>query len=176
MLTKISTRQVFFISLASTMISATMKRFIVATILTLVIVGVLAYFMPRDFQAYLTKFDSRATVTIYCRQTNLVGVDMGCGFKVECSADNFLQSLSECSSVDGISVSFEGEYQDVSQLREFFRLQVSSVYEQDGLYVICGKSPRIRSGIFDGGNVVNLQIAYKDGVVHLGSPLILGDY
>lgn len=173
---KISPSHVFFCLRAATMLAATMKRFFVTTILTVVIGGVLAHFMPRDFTHYLNKFDACATVTIYCRQTNLEGVDMGGGFKVECDAENFSKSAAQCQGIDGVSVSFEGSYDDVEELCKFFRLRVSQMFEQDGLYVTCGKSSKIRGGVLDGDEVVNLQIAYKDGVIHVGSPLILGDY
>lgn len=155
-----------------------MKRFIVATILTVVIAGVLALFMPRSFEKYLNQFDARATVTIYCRQTTLDCVDMGggCGYKVQCDMQSYKLTAAQCRGIDGVSVSFVGSYADVAELWKFFRLQVSSTYEQDGLLIVCGKSPKILGGVKDGNNVVNLQIAYKDGLIHLGSPLILGDY
>ena len=124
----------------------------------------------------MCKFDSQATVTIYCRQTSVDAVDMGSGFKVECSAADFSDVASRCKNVDGLCVSFNGTYEDVTALSKFFRLQVSSEFEQNGLYVVCGKSPKICSGVTVAGETVNLQIAYKDGVVHIGSPLILGDY
>ncbi|MCH5160175.1 MAG: hypothetical protein J1F66_04965 [Clostridiales bacterium] len=153
-----------------------MKRFFVTIILTAVIAGVLTHFMPRDFEAYFKKFDCDAIVAIYCRQTELDGIDMGGGYKVTCEVAAFSDTVSKCSGIDGVSVSFTGAYEDVVELCNFFRLQVSSVYEQDGLYVVCGRSSKITKGVLDGGDVVNLQIAYKDGTVHIGSPLILGDY
>ena len=172
----ISIFHVFFATYASTMLAVTMKRFIVTTILTTVIAGILTYFMPRDFETYLTRFDSCATVAIYCRQSNLDGIDMGSGLKVECEVTTFSDTVAECRGIDGVSVSFAGDFEDVKALCQFFRLQVSSVYEQDGLYVVCGRSPKIRNGVMDGGELVNLQIACIDGMVHVGSPLILGDY
>ena len=153
-----------------------MKRFIVATILTAVIAGVLIHFMPRKFEAYLGCFGADASVAIYCRDTQLDAVDMGNGYKVECSSADFTQTLAKCHSVDGLSVSFAASPDDVAKLVRFFNLQVSSRYKENGLLVICGKSAKIASGVTVGGETVNLQIAYKDGVVHLGSPLLLGDY
>ena len=158
------------------MFAATMKRFFVTTILTVVIAGVLAHFMPRSFDSYLSKFDAEAKVTIFCRQTDLDGVNMGSGYKVECDASNYLDTALHCQNIDGVSVSFSGSLDDVKNLCRFFGLQVSSIYEQDGLYVMCGKSPKIRNGVYVGGKLVNLQLAYKDGTVHIGSPLLLGDY
>ena len=153
-----------------------MKRFFVTTILTAVIASVFTYFMPRDFETYLTKFSDDATVAIYCRQTTLDSVDMGGGFKVTCDTATFSDTVSKCSGIDGVSVSFNGTFDDVTELCRFFRLEVASLYEQEGLYVVCGKSAKIKSGVIDGGKVVNLQIAYRDGIIHLGSPLIIGDY
>lgn len=155
-----------------------MKRFLVTTILTVVVAGVLTLFMPRSFETYLPKFDARATVTIYCRQTTLQSIDMGsgCGYKVQCDTQSYASTAALCKGIDGVSVSFVGDYADVAELWKFFRLQVTSTYEQDGLLIVCGKSPKIRGGVMDGNDIVNLQIAYKDGLIHLGSPLILGDY
>ena len=161
---------------ASTLLAATMKRFIVTTILTVVIAGVLLHFMPRSFDTYLGEFSADATVTIYCRQTDLDAVDMGVGFKVECDASSFSDTVKQCRDVDGMSVSFAGSYDEFKRLIKFFRLQVSSEFEEDGLYVVCGKSFKIKNGVTDGGKVVNLQMAYRDGLIHVGSPLILGDY
>ena len=153
-----------------------MKRFLVATILTAVIAGVLTHFMPRDFENYLCSFAADATVAIYCRGTDLDAVDMGNGYKVECAPDNFSQTVAQCYSVDGLSVSFNGNYDDVARLITFFNLHETSRYEQDGLLVLCGNSTKIVGGITVDDALVNLQIAYKDGVIHVGSPLLLGDY
>ena len=155
-----------------------MKRFIVTTILTVVIAGVLAHFMPRSFTHYLSKFDAESTVTIYCRQTELNAVDMGggCGYKVECNVASYLDTAAHCQGIDGVCVSFAGSRKDVDSLCRYFRMQVSSVYEQSGLYVVSGASSKLRGGVTDGENKINLQIAFSNGVVLVGSPLILGDY
>ena len=156
--------------------TAIMKRFIVTTILTVVIAGVLAHFMPRDFEKYLPKVASDARVPIYCRETMLDAVDMGGGYKVECQASGFSYAVAKCRAIDGVCVSFCGRHEDVEELCKFFRLRISSEFQQDGLYVICGKSPKIRDGVRENGKIVNLQIAYSNGLIHVGSPLILGDY
>ena len=153
----------------------TMKRFIVTTILTVIIVAILAHFMPKGFDSYLDEF-ADATVTIYCRQTELESVNMGLGYKVTCDAANFREVAARCGNIDGVCVSFAGSDEDVARICRFFRLQATHTFEQDGLQVVCGKSRKIKGGVLSGRNVVNLQIAYKDGIVHVGSPLILGDY
>lgn len=153
-----------------------MKRFVVIAILTAVIAGILTYFMPCNFEKFVSKFDGNATVSIYCRQTSLEGIDMGCGYKITCDVSTFSDTLAKCGNVDGISVSFNGTYQEALHLQEIFALRLSSIYEQDGLFVVCGKSNKIRNGILDDGQLVNLQIAYRNGLICVGSPLILGDY
>lgn len=153
-----------------------MKRFIVTTILTVIIAAILTHFMPKGFDTYLSEFDSGATVTIYCRQTELDAVNMGAGYKVQCDVATFRDVATRCSNIDGVSVSFFGCYDDVEKICKFFNLAERNAFEQDGLYVVCGKSGKIKGGVSDGQRVVNLQIAYKDGLIHVGSPLILGDY
>ena len=153
-----------------------MKRFIVTTILIAVIAGVLGHFMPRDFVEFLPEFGADAAVSIYCRETSLDAIDMGGGFKVQCSSADYVDTVTYCKGIDGVSVSFNGTRQDVDELCQFFRLQVSSVYEQDGLYIVCGSSPKVKGGVLDCGERVNLQIALSNDIIHIGSPLILGDY
>ena len=153
-----------------------MKRFVVTAILIAVIASVLTYFLPCGFDEFVSVFGTEATVSIYCRQTSLEAVDMGCGYKITCYASTFYDTLARCDEVDGISVSFDGSYREALDLCEFFALKVSSTYEQNGLFVVCGRSNKIRNGIIDGGQFVNLQIAYREGVICVGSPLILGDY
>ena len=160
-----------------------MKLFIVTLTLITVIVGVLIYFMPRDLTRYATDISASGTVSIYCRSTELKDnaenrqiVDMGCGKMVLCSVSELDETLSKCRYVDGLSVRFSGDERDVERIINLFNLQVNSTLCLDGLYVICGNSARLRGGVIVDGCIVNVQIAYKDGVVTVGSPLILGDY
>lgn len=154
-----------------------MKRFIFVLILTIVIVGVLTCFMPRSFDSYAIQLSKQATVSIYCRQTTSDdAIDMGTGYIVECDTQSYANTLDKCTGVDGVSVSFCGYVDDVAQIVEKFNLQTVSICEIDGLYVVCGASDKIKGGVTLDGAKVNLQIAYKDGVVTVGSPLILGSY
>ena len=153
-----------------------MKRFILTLSLTIVIFGALIYAMPRDFDSYIADISQDGTIYIYCRATELESVDMGNGKIVECNAVDFKTVLSKCHDVDGVSVSFNGTLSDVSRVVHMFNLTVVSTCELDGLYVTCGKSDKVAQCVLIDGNVVNIQIAYKDGVVTVGSPLILGSY
>ena len=153
------------------------KRFVFILILTIVIAGVLTYFMPRNFDSYAIRLSKQATVSIYCRQTTSDNaIDMGTGYIVECDAQSYATALGKCKGVDGVSVSFSGTDVDVERIVKLFDLQTVSTYQLDGLYVVCGLSNKVTGGVWLDGDKVNLQIAYKDGVVTVGSPLILGSY
>lgn len=153
-----------------------MKRFIVTLILTTVITGVLIYSMPKDFDSYVADISTHGTVSIYCRMSQLDGIDMGSGKIVSCSVDDFYQTLAQCKDVDGVSVTFDGTEADVSRIVDLLGLEVVSAYELDGLVVTCGKSAKLRKGVLIDGETVNVQIAFSNGVVTVGSPLILGSY
>ena len=153
-----------------------MKRFIVTLVLTTVVVGALIYFMPRGLDSYVKDISADATVSIYCRETDLDSIDMGSGKIVQCSVADFTNALARCKEVDGFSVSFVGSEQDVESIGQFFNLKVTSTLNLDGLQIVCGHSAKLIGGVFLDGEKVNLQIAYKDGIVTVGSPLILGSY
>ena len=153
-----------------------MKRFFVTLILSTVIVGVLTYSMPRGLEFYIEEIDANATITIYCRSTDVESIDMGNGKIVRCSVANFDRVLARCSGVDGFSVCFEGTAKDVDRVSRLFDLKVTSTLNLDGLQIVCGNSAKLKGGVNLDGDMVNMQIAFKDGVVTVGSPLILGDY
>ena len=153
-----------------------MKRFIVTLILTIAIAGVLTYSMPKRFDSYVNDIDPTATVSIYCRNTSMDSIDMGTGRVVQCCASELRYALARCKDVDGFSVRFGGSEQDIYRIVRLFDLSISSTLDLDGLLIVCGNSAKITGGVMLEGDKVNLQIAYKEGTVTVGSPLILGDY
>lgn len=153
-----------------------MKRFFVTLILTTVIAGVLTYAMPKNFCNYVYDIAPDGTVSVYCKSSQLDGIDMGSGKIVECSPSELQAVLNKCHGVDGVSVTVEGSQEDVTRIMQLLTLTVVSNYQLDGLVVVCGKSDKVNGGVLLDGNLVNVQIAYKDGVVTVGSPLILGSY
>ena len=153
-----------------------MKRFILMLVLTSVIVAVLIYSMPRGMEVYIEEISTDATVSIYCRDSDVDCIDMGGGKIVQCCVADFNSVLFHCKDVDGFSVAFSGTAQDVDRIARFFNLKVSSTLNLDGLTIVCGNSAKLVGGVRLDGEIVNLQIAYKDGTVTVGSPLILGSY
>ena len=153
-----------------------MKRFIVMLLLTMAIVGVLTYSMPRGLETYIEEISTDATVSIYCRQTCEDGIDMGNGKIVRCSVADLNNVLARCSYVDGFSISFQGALRDMERIVRLLNVNITSTLNIDGLHIICGNSAKLIGGVSLDGVTVNLQIAYRDGTVTVGSPLILGDY
>ena len=153
-----------------------MKRFFVVLILTLVIAGVLTYCMPQNFDCYVADIAPDGVVSIYCRQSVLSGIDMGNGRIVQGKVSELQTLLKKCQGVDGVSVSFDGNEQDVTRIAELLNLNITHQYSLEGIDVVCGLSFKVNGGVVLDGKTVNVQIAYKDGVVTVGSPLILGSY
>lgn len=154
-----------------------MKRFIFATVLIVVIIGVMLYFVPQStYDDVLNYGEYNATVNIYCRKTNCDSIDMGLGRQVTCSVEEFKTTVLSCDNVDGVSVSFDGSIQDLNAI--LVRLQATqvSVQQLDDLFVACYYSNRLQGGVTLDGKRVNLQIAYRDGTIIVGYPLILGSY
>lgn len=153
-----------------------MKRFFLTLALIAVVLGVMLHFAPQPFGKGIAIFPPNSTVSVYCRETNLEATDMGNGFLVECGVDELAGVLSQCGGVDGISVKFHGTAEDFSLLQQRLFLKVTSRQQFEGLTVLCGKSEKIRGGIFLDGNFVNLQMAFDGETITVGSPLILDSY
>ena len=132
--------------------------------------------MPRGLDAYAEQISADATVSIYCRATDLDCIDVGSGKIVRCSVAEMDSALARCRDLDGFSVSFCGTYNDVERVAQLFNVKVTSTLNLDGLLVLCGNSPKLTGGVTLDGARVNVQIAYKDGTVTVGCPLILGEY
>ncbi len=154
-----------------------MKRFIVAAILTVVILGTLGYFLPQSFDKVATKYMPQdSSVSLYCRDTSLDYVDMGIGKKVTCRLSDYGKTVACCSQIDGVSVSFAQSRSYVDEIIKKLNVTVVSYQQCNDVIVICGVSKFIDNGIMLDGQYVNIQIAYSCGTVTVGSPLILGDY
>lgn len=154
-----------------------MKSFLFATVLIVVIVGVMLYFVPQSKYADIPNYSEYdATVNIYCRQTSCDSISTGLGYQVTCSVAEFKQTVSSCNQIDGVSVSFSGTADDVDAILARLQATAVSVQQLDGLYVACCVSNRLQGGVTLDGKRVNLQIAYSDGTITVGYPLILGSY
>ena len=145
-------------------------------ILAATVVFALGWAMPRDFAKAAESICSDGKACVYCRETSLPYVDVGGGKIVECAASQLRQTLLQCRGVDGVSVTFAGTIEDAEKTALRFCLSSVSRQSWEGLTVICGFSAKLRGGVVADGKKINLQIAYPNGEVTVGSPLILGSY
>lgn len=133
--------------------------------------------MPGSYERALTAvIPNAAMVNIYGRNGNLDGIDLGFGQMISCSKSDFSAVYSQCGQIDGVSATFTGTKTDVNNILTKLRVSIVSVQTFDNLTIICGVSPLIRGGVNVDGKRVNCQLAYCDGTVTVGFPLILGDY
>lgn len=154
-----------------------MKRFLFVTVALVAILGAMLYFVPQStYSDVLNYADCNAVVNIYCRQTACDSVNTGLGRQVTCAVDDFTQIFAKCSNVDGLSVRFDGDLNDVDKIVNRLQAKVVSCQQLDDLLVLCCASPVLKGGVTLDGKRVNVQIALCGGTVTVGYPLILGDY
>lgn len=152
-----------------------MKRYLLAIILCITVFGVMLVYMPKTLDKYIPQ-KTDATCYVYCKQTTEQAVNVGFGYIVKCSPSELTSVISNCTGVDGVSVSFsatKAQFYDIADKCGFTFCKEEQFAE---LITICGYSPKFCGGVFMDGNKINLQIAYSDGTVHIGSPLILGSF
>ena len=157
--------------------NCSMKRFLFTTVLIVAVIGVMLYFTPRSMRDDVFGYaDCNATVNIYCRAANTESIDTGLGRQVTCPLSSYKTILSACRDVDGISVTFDGTAADVNAIVSRLRATEVSRQQLDGMVVVCFYSPLIRERVTIDGAPVNVQIAYSQGTITVGYPLILGSY
>lgn len=152
-----------------------MKRYFLAVLLCITVFGVMLVFMPKPLNKYIPS-SANATCYVYCKETSAQAVDVGFGRIVKCSPSELNSVIRECTGVDGVSISFKAskeQFYDIAKKCGFAFCKEEQFAE---LITICGYSPKFSGGVFMDGNKINLQIAYSDGTVHIGSPLILGSF
>lgn len=154
-----------------------MKRFLFVSVLLIVILGVMLYFVPHTMQDDVSSFARyNPSINVYCRKTTLDYIDLGLGCQVTCSSDNLKYTLANCVDVDGVSVTFAGTVADVQTTVNRLMANKVSSQQLNGMTVACYYSPLIRERVLIDGKPVNVQIAYNNGTVTVGYPLILGGY
>lgn len=151
-----------------------MKRLLFALILLIVMIGVMLVYIPRPFDSYASLFDGQ--VEIFCTYTDINSVDVGFGHIVSCNSSDYLPTVNHCKGIDGVSVAFYGNCSDIIRLVDCFNLTNVSTQSFSELTVICGYSDKIRGYVYVDGKKSNIQLAYRNGVITVGSPLILGSY
>lgn len=153
-----------------------MKRYILSLIFLAVIVTVALCFIPQNFAYAAARRAKDARCFVYCRFTDLPATNVGYGYIVECDASNLSAALSRCRDVDGVSLSFSANEEEFWSLVERCDFEKSKTEYFHSLVTVCGYTRKLSGGVYVGNVFTNLQLAYSDGTVYVGSPLILGSY
>lgn len=154
-----------------------MKRFWITAVLIVVVVGAMLCFVPQSMSKdALNYVQYNPTVNVYCRKTSLSSIDLGLGRQVTCTLADLADTLANCDNVDGISVCFDGTAADVCAIVNRLHAAEVNCQQLDDMFVACYYSPLIRERATIDGKSVNLQIAYHNGTITVGYPLILGSY
>lgn len=154
-----------------------MKKPVLTIFFASVVLLVIAVLAPKPFDKTLPFFaEKNADVCVYCLDANCNATDVGSGKLVHTLVQNYDQTLKNVDGVQGVSYSYKGQSSDVFALVKKFDLSVCDCYSDGSVFTVCGHSPYFIGGTTLGGKKVNLQIAFHNGVVTVGSPLILGSY
>ncbi|MBR2966150.1 MAG: hypothetical protein IKC52_01580 [Clostridia bacterium] len=142
-----------------------------------VVVGCMATTMPCSLPLVMKTMDlQNATCCVCCRQSKLAGTCVGNGLVVTCEFAELASVLQQSRCVDGISLHFDGNLQKFHHVVQKLQLEVYCTQQIGGAIVLVGHSKQIAGGVQLDGRLVNVQMAFANGKISVGSPLLLCDY
>lgn len=141
----------------------------------LVMVVFLAMTCPLELVQQLGDI-SNGDVSIYCLDYDGECVNIGIGKEVHTTVYQYNEIVTRCNNIQGVTVTFSGTQQDVTELLSKLQANVVYIQQLQDIMTVYAFSPLIVGGVWVDGNFINIQVALSCGVVHVGSPLILGSY
>jgi len=105
-------------------------------------------------------------------------VQSGNGFLINCDnnlASEIYNSLNK-EYLQGESFSFSGDVQDVYSILSNLNVTQNKVEQFSDLYIVYGYSPLLENSVEVDGEQINIQVALRENIVTIGTPLILGSY
>lgn len=125
---------------------------------------------------------SKPTYNIYCLSINKTSglnfIDNGNSYIVKASLSDLNFAKSNCSHVLGESVSFVSFCTKVYEIIDFYSVDVKKEEKFDGYSCFYGYSNKISTErqVEIDGEKINIQIAFRNNILTIGTPIILGDY
>ena len=107
-------------------------------------------------------------------QTNARVIANGSGWIVEGSREEL--RLLPSSRIAGYSFQTTSESFDTAGFLRKMKAEVLSPTEVQGILCIYGYTPLLQGGILADGKKINFQIVVRDGIVTVGTPVILGSF
>lgn len=157
------------------------KVFCYYIIFCLVIIGILVIPDKQLVFANVVSNYENVKYTFYTstnqKVDNAVCINVGYGCIIDCEVSNAKQIKRQLTNITGESFSFSCvEPDEVFYILDNLKAKIVSVEQVDDIKIIYGYINNLSNYIIDNGNKVNIQIAYKNKLVTVGYPIILGSY
>ena len=150
-----------------------MKKF--SVLITIVLIIILTYSVPSlmlnndggDISvSYYTIGKSDVNSTYMFDDIYLTTYDYADSAKAERTLNNIV----------GISYTLAGDYDKFSEILKEFDIVTLSTEVVDNIHIIYGRSEHCGKPKIVDGKAVNVQLAIRDDVITIGTPLIMGSY
>ncbi len=89
---------------------------------------------------------------------------------------NGQQTADSLRNIVGISATFKGDFDDMQKVLKKCKVAVSSEERVGNVHIIYGISESCGKPVQANGMNINFQIAIRDNVITVGTPLIMGSY
>ncbi len=143
-------------------------------LLAVAVIVALLMLAPTDIVDMLPA-EAVSNITIYCHGSTLSSVYNGILYEVSCSADNYHQTISCCSGIEGIAVVVDNSQCSLQQLLDY--LDISNTVDVSGYSShMYGYYAKLGNSIVIDGNLVNVHIVSTDNAFVVGTPILLGSY
>lgn len=101
----------------------------------------------------------------------------GLGNIVTCNAQICNIVKKDLSNIVGESITFEGTTRDVINLLDIYNASVvKTEHINEDILCVYASTSKFKNSILIDNQKINLQIAYSNGRVTMGTPIILGSY
>ena len=120
---------------------------------------------------------------IYCLNicndlTNCEIINNGNGYIIKTDINNAKLVKSKVSNILGESVRFKSTINKANDIIDFYNLKIIKEEKIEDILCIYGycENNDFNNSILIDNNKVNLQVAFSNGYMTIGTPIILGDY
>ena len=117
-------------------------------------------------------------LNVYKEVPNCEIINNGNGYIIKTDVNNAKFVKSSVSNILGESVRFKSTINKVEDVIDYYNLSIIKQEKVDDIVCIYGYSNKneLNNSIIIDNENVNLQIAFNNGYITIGNPIILGDY
>lgn len=155
------------------------KLFALYFIMVFMVVGFLV--VPNKKPIFVDWLDDKklATYTFYTldkTDTSLSSVKNGNTFVVSCKINQASSVKQKLGKILGESVHFNGDKSAGLNIISGLNCTNISTENIDNIFILYAYSPQVENYVYINSKKVNIQLAVNNGVVTIGSPVIIGSY